>query len=153
MADLGEVVGTAVEAAKSFGPGVTVLGLLGLFWRSRATVRKLVHIVDDVAGEEARPGVPARPGLMERIERLERGVQAAQETSEAAVAITGGFAGELAAMREQQSVIAGSVGQLQPNGGSTMRDQLGRIETLAQRIARYQDPPPGGVPRQRPPTS
>lgn len=34
-------------------------------------VRKLNHFVDDVAGEPARRGVPARPGLMERMATVE----------------------------------------------------------------------------------
>lgn len=33
--------------------------------------RKLMHFIDDVAGEPARPGIPARPGLMERVARIE----------------------------------------------------------------------------------
>ena len=34
-------------------------------------VRKLNHFVDDVAGEPPRRGVPARPGLMERMSTVE----------------------------------------------------------------------------------
>lgn len=33
--------------------------------------RKIIHFVDDVAGEPARPGIPARPGLMERLSTVE----------------------------------------------------------------------------------
>ena len=33
--------------------------------------RKLMHFIDDVAGEPARPGFEARPGLMERVARIE----------------------------------------------------------------------------------
>ena len=33
--------------------------------------RKLMHFIDDVAGEPARPGFDARPGLMERVARIE----------------------------------------------------------------------------------
>ena len=36
--------------------------------------RKLGHFLDDVAGEPARPGVEARPGLMERLARIEHEV-------------------------------------------------------------------------------
>lgn len=35
-------------------------------------VRKLNHFVDDVMGEPARPGVPARAGLVERMANLEQ---------------------------------------------------------------------------------
>lgn len=34
-------------------------------------LRKLMHFIDDVAGEPARSGVPARPGLMERMTGFE----------------------------------------------------------------------------------
>lgn len=34
-------------------------------------VKKLADFLDDVAGEPARPGVPARAGLMERVQRIE----------------------------------------------------------------------------------
>lgn len=37
-------------------------------------LRKLGHFLDDVAGEPARPGVAARPGLMERLARIEHEV-------------------------------------------------------------------------------
>lgn len=33
--------------------------------------RKLGHLVDDLTGEPARPGQAARPGLMERVQKLE----------------------------------------------------------------------------------
>lgn len=34
-------------------------------------LRKLGHLVDDLVGEPARPGVAARPGLMERMTAVE----------------------------------------------------------------------------------
>lgn len=34
-------------------------------------LRKLMHFIDDVTGEPARPGVVARPGLMERFATVE----------------------------------------------------------------------------------
>lgn len=34
-------------------------------------VRKFMHLIDDLVGEEERPGVPARPGLMERVGMIE----------------------------------------------------------------------------------
>lgn len=35
-------------------------------------LRKLSHFIDDVAGEPARPGIPARQGLMERLSTVEQ---------------------------------------------------------------------------------
>lgn len=34
-------------------------------------LRKISHFIDDVAGEPARPGFEARPGLMERVSTME----------------------------------------------------------------------------------
>jgi hypothetical protein len=48
---------------------LTALGQLGRWvWR---TARKLGHLVDDLAGEPARDGHPARPSLMARVTTLE----------------------------------------------------------------------------------
>lgn len=34
-------------------------------------MRRVGHFLDDVSGEPERPGVPARPGLMERVATIE----------------------------------------------------------------------------------
>lgn len=34
-------------------------------------IRKFMHLIDDLVGEEERPGMPARPGLMERVGTIE----------------------------------------------------------------------------------
>jgi len=53
-----------------------VTGLIGGAWaavrRLAPVVRRVVHLVDDLAGEPARPGVEARPGVMERLAELEK---------------------------------------------------------------------------------
>lgn len=45
-----------------------VWGIIRKLW---PVVKKLADFLDDVAGEPARPGVPARAGLMERVQRIE----------------------------------------------------------------------------------
>jgi len=47
---------------------VVVVGLIKKVW---PLLRKMGDFLDDVAGEPARPGVPARAGLMERVQRIE----------------------------------------------------------------------------------
>lgn len=42
-------------------------------------VRKLSRFLDDVTGEEARPGFERRPGLMERVGTLERELAEVQQ--------------------------------------------------------------------------
>lgn len=38
-------------------------------------MRKLEHMLDDFNGTKARPGVPARPGIMERVESIEQRIK------------------------------------------------------------------------------
>lgn len=45
-----------------------IAGVIKKLW---PVVKKLADFLDDVAGEPARPGVPARAGLMERVQRIE----------------------------------------------------------------------------------
>lgn len=45
-----------------------VVGVVRKLW---PLLKKLTDFLDDVAGEDARPGVPARAGLMERVQRIE----------------------------------------------------------------------------------
>ena len=54
--------------------GAIVTGLTAIAVVVRGTfrlARKASHLLDDLIGEEARPGVDARPGLTERIGRIE----------------------------------------------------------------------------------
>lgn len=51
----------------------TMLGLLGLLVRFVAKISKAVGIfMEDWGGEQPRPGVPARPGVMQRVGDSER---------------------------------------------------------------------------------
>ncbi|MFJ4166277.1 hypothetical protein ACIPY5_12035 [Microbacterium sp. NPDC089698] len=50
--------------------GVVTTVVLAL-WKLIPLFKKLSNFIDDVAGEEARAGVPARAGLMERVQRIE----------------------------------------------------------------------------------
>ena len=61
--------GVSVWTLAMWGVGiVVVVGLIKKVW---PLLRKLGDFLDDVAGEPARPGVPARAGLMERVQRIE----------------------------------------------------------------------------------
>lgn len=65
-----------IEIAPWFAAGVLILVLL--IWAGSKGVpalRKVMHFIDDVAGEPARAGVPARPGLMERMTTIETSLQ------------------------------------------------------------------------------
>lgn len=45
-------------------------------------MRKLEHMLDDFNGTEARPGVPARPGIMERVESIEQRIKKLEAETE-----------------------------------------------------------------------
>lgn len=51
--------------------GVGIVVVVGLIKKVWPLLRRLGDFLDDVAGEPARPGVPARAGLMERVQRIE----------------------------------------------------------------------------------
>ncbi|MEU7093041.1 hypothetical protein [Kitasatospora aureofaciens] len=66
----------ALDAALVWGGAFTALAAaVALLWRVlRGTLRltrAIGRVVDDWHGEEARPGVPGRPGLMERVGGIE----------------------------------------------------------------------------------
>ncbi|PRX90815.1 hypothetical protein [Allonocardiopsis opalescens] len=52
--------------------GLAAVG--GLTWAAGRWLRRAGHLIDDLLGEPARPGVDARPGLMERVQRIEHEV-------------------------------------------------------------------------------
>lgn len=47
------------------------IGVRAFFRAIWPTARKVVHVIDDIAGEPARPGIRAVPGLMERVAAVE----------------------------------------------------------------------------------
>lgn len=70
----------AVDAALVWGGAISVLGgVVTVLWRViRATSRlasRAGQFFDDWYGEEGRPGVPARAGVMERLGDVEAGLQ------------------------------------------------------------------------------
>lgn len=67
-------------------------------------IRKFIAFVNDVAGEEARPGREARPGLFERVQGIEL-------------------------TQQQMAVKVNHVHhEMFPNSGKSLRDQTNRIE-------------------------
>lgn len=59
-----------------------ITALIGAVMGIARTGKRLAHFLDDWFGEEARPGIPARPGVMERLERLEELANRAAEGGE-----------------------------------------------------------------------
>lgn len=63
-----------LEIAAWAGGGVAVATMLALAVKAFRGVRRVSHFLDDWFGEESRPGVPARPGVMERLDSVEQDV-------------------------------------------------------------------------------
>lgn len=79
------------------GIATLAAGGAGAIWLGRVvakTGRAVVDMHDDWKGEPDRPGVRGRPGVMERLDRIER--------------------------------------ELHPNGGSSLRDAVNRVEAKLQ---------------------
>ena len=51
-----------------------ILGIAKGLQAAYRFLKKINNFIDDVIGEEARPGVEARPGIMQRLERIEHEV-------------------------------------------------------------------------------
>ena len=65
----GFLEGVSVWTFIMWGGAIALLaGVIKKVW---PLLKKLSDFLDDVAGEPARPGVPARAGLMERVQRIE----------------------------------------------------------------------------------
>lgn len=74
-------------------------------------LRKLTHFIDDVVGEPARPGVEARPGLMERLSVVE------EKQDEQSVSLA------------KQSAALGVVQhEVTTNHGSSLKDAVKKLE-------------------------
>lgn len=82
-------------------------GALRWLWQ---VLRALSRLADDLTGEPARNGQEARPGLLDRLKAIEDKLQRLDD-----------FERRLAALEAQ----------LRPNGGSSLRDAVDRIEQTA----------------------
>ena len=74
-------------------------------------LRKITHFIDDVAGEPARPGVDARPGLMERLSVVE------EKQDEQSVSLA-----------KQSAALAVVQHEVTTNHGSSLKDAVKKLE-------------------------
>lgn len=74
-------------------------------------LRKITHFIDDVAGEPARPGVVARPGLMERLSVVE------EKQDEQSVSLA-----------QQSAALAVVRHEVTTNHGSSLKDAVKNLE-------------------------
>lgn len=74
-------------------------------------LRKINHFIDDVAGEPARPGVDARPGLMERLSVVE------EKQDEQSISLA-----------KQSAALAVVQHEVTTNHGSSLKDAVKKLE-------------------------
>jgi hypothetical protein len=95
--------------------------------------RKVSHFIDDVAGEPERPGVPARPGLMERVTTIET-TQEEQSVVLAAVERK---------QAEHSDTLATVSHEVTTNHGSSLKDSTkrleGRVDDMEQKLTDLHD--------------
>jgi hypothetical protein len=139
-----------------------IIGGLAIIWsagrRLWGVARKAVHALDDMTGEEARPGVAARPGWGARLGALEDGQQRQLERTEEALQV--GWANT-----EQLQVLSTAVRELQAAsrmmqryvrehdelGAEVMRVGVANDERLHQVLREYGIPVPDQLPYPEPP--
>ena len=112
---------TFVESI-SLGQALTWVGMAGLVvaWMAKVMpqLRAIMHALDDLRGEEARPGFDARPGVFERIKAVEDGHADIRET-----------------LTEQGKVLADIQHHVKPNSGSSSYDALLREVKAVRAVA------------------
>lgn len=118
----------AVDTFLIWGGALTLAAAVGaLAWKAvRGTLRlggKIEQFIDDWNGEEERPGVPARPGVMERV---------------------GGIEDRMTGIEDR---VARVEEQMNPNHGSSLRDAV----DLANRRLSQLCPPPAEADGDPPP--
>lgn len=98
---------------------VTALGgLLIAFKKIAPNFKGLNDLARDWNGEPARAGVPARPGVMERLANLDDKLTTQGERLDTYAAVQGEHTEALAAIHHE----------LHPNSGKSLRDALDRVE-------------------------
>lgn len=84
----------------------------GIAWKLAPLARRITHFLDDWQGEDARPGIPRRPGVLERL-----------QTQEVASAVSSAALG----------ILTSHVAPLTPDGGTAMRTAMADATTAARR--------------------
>jgi len=107
---MGETVAGFLAAAAIIGALVVIGRAVYWLWQ---VFRALARLADDLTGEPQRNGFPERPGVLERLSRIEAAVVPVPVLEE-----------RLAAMDARLAAIEG---QMQPNGGGSLRDAIDKL--------------------------
>lgn len=120
--DLDQVVAVAVLVS-------LILGIAGVIvragWMAWKVLQRVVRLVDALAGKPAGPGEKeAQPGLLEQVAELRSRLSQLDEL-QAAVEVLPAMRQHLAALDARLAIVEG---QVKPNGGGSLKDQVTRIE-------------------------
>ena len=91
--------------------------LIVAFRKTSKVVKKAVHFFDDYFGEEERPGVERRPGMSERLSKMEGCLNKVDER-----------------FSTLEYKIENIEKELQPNSGTSLRDAINRIENRVEAL-------------------
>lgn len=102
-----------LTAGEIFTSLVAVGGVVTLLYaKVWPFIRKAVQLVNDLLGEEPRPGLPeGRLGVLERMDRMDKRIAAVEST------------------------VADIRHEVTPNGGGSLRDAVTRLERNSAEIA------------------
>jgi len=96
----------------------TLAGMVVAVRQATPVVRNIIGVFNDLAGEAARPGVPARPGIVESL----ASIKATQQAHGVEMA-------EIRVEQQRQGVeLEGVKHELHPNSGGSLRDAVDRLE-------------------------
>jgi hypothetical protein len=115
---VGAIAGTVIGALTLIG-GVAAFFARPLFQLARLAMGDGARMLRDWHGEEARPGVPSRPGVMERLQSLD---DTTRHRGEQVAALNARF-------DSVDQVLEHIGGELTVNGGGTVKDAV--VEILA----------------------
>lgn len=124
MSQMPEILNTITVA--NVASTVAIIGTIGIVIRKAVPpMRRLLNFLDDISGEAPRPGLPqGRPGIMDRLARVETKVDSAAVDAKAARALS-------TAVADQVSEVKTAVEQVRRefdnNGGSSTIDLLTHI--------------------------
>lgn len=109
-----------------------VIAIIGFGWKFFRAVGQFVHMIDDMAGTKERKGVPARPGIMERLGTIETSQAQQQVTQNAHTEQLNGLSAEMA---EQSRMITAVSHEVHFNNGSSVKDSAVRTEAAVKIMA------------------
>ena len=130
-----EILSTTASAASGTDPWViaaAVLAVLGGLFASLGYIIRVVYrtsrTIDDLRGEPARPGFPARLGILERMAASEAATTATAGEVSATRQDLAALATQLGGLSRQiEEGIVPAVAQLTPNHGASLHDKITQI--------------------------